>query len=245
MLNIQVRHKTEINIQSCGDGMSAATQFQPLRNIHDIEELERVPLEQRLLSWDVNDWIRHGFDLAPQKVAIRYIADGNPESPAVTVTYGDLKRRATAAANLFHSLGVGPDDAVLYLLPTTPHLYTVMLGSLAAGVSCCINWMLEPAHWAGLIKSSRAKVVVALGPTPGYEIWEKLQDHSRRHSRRRHGAVGAGARRRAAGGHRLRCSWPSKQPGDTLDLRSQGEARATSPPMCIPAARPARRSSSS
>ncbi|MBX9823585.1 MAG: acyl-CoA synthetase [Xanthobacteraceae bacterium] len=155
--------------------MSAASPFEPLRNIHDIVELERVPLKQRLLSWDVNDWIRRGFDLAPQKVAIRYVADGNPETPALSVTYGELKRRVTAAANLFHALGVGPDDAVLYLLPTTPHLYTVMLGSLAAGVSCCINWMLEPSHWAGLIKGSRAKVVVALGPTPGYEIWEKLQ----------------------------------------------------------------------
>ena len=27
----------------------------------------------------------------------------------------------------------------------------------------------------GADQSSRAKVVVALGPTPGYEIWEKLQ----------------------------------------------------------------------
>ncbi len=155
--------------------MSAATSFQPLRNIQDIVELERVPLEQRLLSWDVNDWIQRGFNFAPQKVAIRYVADGNPETSAVSVTYGELKHCVTKAANLFHSLGVGPNDAVLYLLPTTPQLYTIMLGSLATGVSCCINWMLEPAHWGGLIKSSRAKVVVALGPTPGYEIWEKLQ----------------------------------------------------------------------
>src|SRR6185369_12962562 len=77
--------------------------------------------------------------------------------------------------NLFHSLGVGAGDTVLYLMPTIPALYTVMLGSLFAGVSCCTNWMLEPAHWVGLIRASRAKVVVALGPTPGYEIWEKLQ----------------------------------------------------------------------
>ena len=152
-----------------------AASFQPLRDIHDIEELERIPLEQRLLSLDVNDWIRNGFDLAPDKVAIRFIADGDPESPADAVTYAELKRRTTRAANLFHSLGVGPNDAVLYLLPTTPHLYTVMLGSLAAGVSCCVNWMLEPSHWVGLIQSSGAKVVVALGPTPEYDIWEKLQ----------------------------------------------------------------------
>jgi fatty-acyl-CoA synthase len=157
-----------------GTDMGAAP-FSPLRNVHDIEQLERVPLEQRVLSWDLNDAIRRGLDLAPGKVAIRYIADGNPAGSAITITYEELKRRSIAAANLFHSLGVGAGDAVLYLLPTTPHLYTIMLGSLAAGISCCINWMLEPVHWAALIKSSRAKVVVALGPTPGFEIWQKFQ----------------------------------------------------------------------
>jgi fatty-acyl-CoA synthase len=155
--------------------MNTASEFSPLRNLSDVENLERVPLEQRLLSWDVNDWLRHGLNLSPEKVAIRYVADGNPDSPAIDVTYDELKRRAAATANLFHSLGVGPGDAVLYLMPTIPALYSVMLGSLATGIACCTNWMLEPSHWVGLIQASRAKVVVALGPTPGYEIWEKLQ----------------------------------------------------------------------
>jgi fatty-acyl-CoA synthase len=155
--------------------MNTAGGFSPLRNQRDIEELERSPLEHRLLSWDANVWIRHGLDLAPQKVAIRYAADGNPDSPPLNLTYGELKQRTTATANLFHSLGVGPEDTVLYLMPTIPALYIIMLGSLAAGISCCTNWMLEAPHWVGLIKASRAKVVVALGPTEGYEIWEKLQ----------------------------------------------------------------------
>jgi fatty-acyl-CoA synthase len=155
--------------------MNTAGGFSPIRSLRDIEELERVPLEQRLLSLDANDWIRRGLDLAPQKVAIRYVADGNPETPPLDITYGELKARATATANLFHSLGVGPGDAVLYLMPTIPALFTIMLGSLAAGITCCTNWMLEPPHWAGLIRASRAKVVVALGPTQGYEIWEKLE----------------------------------------------------------------------
>ncbi len=155
--------------------MSAAGDFAPLRNLQDIEDLESIPLEQRVLSWDVNDWIRRGLDLAPQKVAIRYVEDGSPDSLAEIVTYQELKRQTIATANLFHSLGVEPDDAVLYLLPTIPQLYSVMLGSIAAGVSCCTNWMLEPSHWVGLIRASRAKVVVALGPTPGFDIWEKLQ----------------------------------------------------------------------
>src|SRR4051794_33707390 len=155
--------------------MDRAGAFAPLRSLSDIEELERVPLEQRLLSFEANVGIRHGLDWAPDKVAIRYVADGDRDTPPVDMTYGELKQRTTATANLFHSLGVGPDDTVLYLMPTIPALYTVMLGSLAAGISCCTNWMLEAPHWVGLIRASRAKVVVALGPTPGYEIWEKLQ----------------------------------------------------------------------
>ena len=46
--------------------------------------------------------------------------------------------RTDPTANLF-ALGVGDADAVLYLMPTIPSLYTVMLASLAAGVSCCVN----------------------------------------------------------------------------------------------------------
>src|SRR5690348_2433957 len=155
--------------------MDAAAQFAPLRSIADVEALERVPLETRISSWDANDWIRRGLDLAPDKVAIQYVADGKPDTPPIAWTYGELKRRTTATANLFRALGVGEKDAVLYLMPTIPSLYTVMLASLAAGVSCCVNWMLEPSHWVGLIKGSRAKVVVVLGPTPGYEIFAKFQ----------------------------------------------------------------------
>ena len=124
--------------------MSTAGGFSPIRSSRDIEALERVPLEQRLLSWDANDWIRRGLDLDPQKVAIRYVADGNPDSPVLDVTFGELKQCAVATANLFHSLGVGPGDAVLYLLPTIPALYTIMLGSLAAGITCCTNWNCGP-----------------------------------------------------------------------------------------------------
>ena len=41
--------------------MSTAGYHFPIRTIADIEAYERVPLEQRVRSWDVNDWIRHGL----------------------------------------------------------------------------------------------------------------------------------------------------------------------------------------
>jgi fatty-acyl-CoA synthase len=155
--------------------MTMAESYAPLRNLADVEALERVPLEARIFSWNLNDWLDRGCACDPGKIAIRYVADGNPDSPEATLTYRELHQRSRQVANLFHSLGVGPADPVIFLLPTVPELFVVMLGSVAAGIACSINWMLKGEQLAELIRSTRAKVIVTLGPTPGFEIWENLQ----------------------------------------------------------------------
>src|SRR5712692_3440448 len=149
--------------------------YAPLRTLRDVEELERVPLAERIFSWNLNDWISRGCALDPEKIAIRYIADGDPASEVVAIRYGELQSRSKQAANLFHSLGVASDDVVLYVLPTLPQLYVVMLGAVACGIACGVNWMLKPEQLAELVRSTKAKVVVTLGPTPGYDIWENVQ----------------------------------------------------------------------
>jgi fatty-acyl-CoA synthase len=149
--------------------------YAPLRTLRDVEELERVPLDQRIFSWNLNDWITRGCALDPKKIAIRYIAEGDPASEPVTISYAELQARSNRAANLFHSLGVASDDVVLYILPTVPQLYVTMLGALACGIACGVNWMLEPAHLAELVRATKAKVIVTLGPTDGYKIWQNVQ----------------------------------------------------------------------
>jgi fatty-acyl-CoA synthase len=149
--------------------------YAPLRTLEDVEALERMPLDKRIFSWNLNDWLVRGCALNPDKIAIRYIADGDPESPPVTLRYRELQARTTQAANLFHSLGVESGDAVLIVLPTLPQLYVAMLGAVAAGIACSVNWMLKGAQLAELVRSSKAKVLITLGPTPGYEIWENVQ----------------------------------------------------------------------
>src|SRR5712691_845140 len=157
------------------DGLAAQLAYAPLRTLRDVEELERVPLDERIFSWNLNDWIARGCALDPDKLAIQYIADGDPAGTPVTLTYRELKARSNQAANLFHSLGVTSTDVVLYVLPTLPQLYVVMLGALACGIACGVNWMLKAEQLAELVRSTKAKVIVTLGPTPGYEIWENIQ----------------------------------------------------------------------
>jgi fatty-acyl-CoA synthase len=157
------------------DGTPMQMSYAPLRTLQDVEELERVPLDQRVFSWDLNDWIARGCMLDPDKIAIRYIADGNPDSAPTLLRYRELQSRAIQAANLFHSLGESADDVVMYVLPTLPQLYVAMLGAVRAGVACGVNWMLKPELLAELVRATRPKAIVTLGPTPGYEIWENVQ----------------------------------------------------------------------
>jgi acyl-CoA synthetase (AMP-forming)/AMP-acid ligase II len=149
--------------------------YAPLRTLRDIEELERVPLDERVFSWNLNDWLTRGCALDPAKIAIRYIADADPASEPLSISYAELQARSNQAANLFHSLGVSSNDVVLYVLPTLPQLYVTMLGALACGIACGVNWMLKPEQLAELVRSTKAKVVVTLGPTQGYEVWENVQ----------------------------------------------------------------------
>jgi fatty-acyl-CoA synthase len=151
------------------------TPFPPIRTLRDIEELERVPLEERIFSWNLNDWIAQGCARDPAKLALRYIDNGDPDAAPATLSYGELQHRANQAANLFRALGVMDGDVVLYMLPSLPQLYVTMLGALGCGIGCGVNWMLKGKQLAELIRSTRAKVVVALAPTPGFEIWENLQ----------------------------------------------------------------------
>ncbi len=146
-----------------------------IATIKDIEALESVPLEQRIASWNVNELIRQGCEKNPDKPAIQYVEDGDPASPCVTVTYRELQKQSIQASNLFFSLGVRDADCVFYLLPTLPQLFVVTMAGMETGITHGANWMLKADHWLELIKASNAKVVVALGPTPGYEIWENLQ----------------------------------------------------------------------
>jgi fatty-acyl-CoA synthase len=148
--------------------------YPPLRGLRDIEAIERTPLEQQIFSWDVNDWVRRGLALDPDKVALEYFETADPAAAPQRVTYGALRTQIIQAANLFHALGVGKDDAVIALMPSLPQLYVTLLGGMAAGVVCCLNWMLKPPQILELIRAARAKVVVVQGPTQGYEIWENF-----------------------------------------------------------------------
>ena len=150
------------------------TSHPPIRSLADIEELEKTPLESRIWSWNANDWIRRGWDYDPNKVAIHFLQNADPQETPASITYAQLRHRSNQAANLFYACGVRANDAVLTLLPHVPQLYATQFGGIAAGLSCSVNWMLKPEQILDLVRNAGTRVLVVLAPTPGYEIWENV-----------------------------------------------------------------------
>ena len=160
-----------------GQGMTLPlmpTSYGPIRDRSDVEALERIPFSRRLPAFDSYGLIRHAGNVQTEKPAFHYLTTGEVEEAPFTVTYAQFLERIHQAANLFRELGIGPGDVVALLLPNLPETLYALWGGQVAGIVCPINWMLETAQIASILRASRAKVLVSLGPTPGFEIDQKV-----------------------------------------------------------------------
>lgn len=146
-----------------------------IQGLADIESIERTPLDQQNGAWTIHELIDRGASFDPDKAALQYLVNGALDDAVETVTYRQLSARIQQAAVLFRSLGLKAGEPVAILLPVVPQNFVAMLGAAVAGIAFPINWMLEASHIDELLSSSGARVAVALGPTPGYDIWEKVQ----------------------------------------------------------------------
>ncbi|HEY0440515.1 MAG TPA: acyl-CoA synthetase [Xanthobacteraceae bacterium] len=147
----------------------------PLRCLADVEEIERTPLAQRLQITNFSE--RMALALAsrdPDDTAIFFVADGNVESTAQEVSFRELRRNIDSTAALLRAHGIGRNDVVAILLPAVPSVYWSILGAMAAAIAFPVNWMMEPGHVLQLLTEAKAKAVIALGPTPGFKIWESV-----------------------------------------------------------------------
>lgn len=147
----------------------------PLRGTADIEEIERVALDERLSIVDFHRRIALALEAhTPDHTAISFVADGDPTAVTETVSFGELRRNIALTAVLLRDHGIGRGDVVAILMPTVPAIYWSIIGTMSRAIPFPLNWMLEPHHVLDLLTQARVKAVIALGPTPGFKIWESL-----------------------------------------------------------------------
>src|SRR6202000_400315 len=111
----------------------------------------------------------------PDAPALQLLANADPADAPVVVSYRDFLARVTQAANMFHALGVGPNDVVSFLLPLVPDASVTRFAAEAAGIANPVNPLLEPHQIAEILDAARTTVLVALGPMPGTDIWQQVE----------------------------------------------------------------------
>ena len=75
-----------------------------VRTYSDIEEFEKVPIEERLKFGNTYDMLKHGANINPHAPAISFIPSGVEYTESNQITYQDFISYITRTANLFYDL---------------------------------------------------------------------------------------------------------------------------------------------
>jgi fatty-acyl-CoA synthase len=141
----------------------------------EVRDLERVPYAERVAAESTYDAIKIGAAINPDAPAIQFLQNADPADTPAVVSHRDFVARVTQAANMLHALGVGKDDVVSFMLPLLPDAFVTLFGAEAAGIANPVNPLLEPHQIAEILEAANTKVLVALGPLPGTDIWQKVE----------------------------------------------------------------------
>ncbi len=60
-------------------------------------------------------------------------------------------------------------------MPLVPDAFVTLFAAEAAGIANPVNPLLEPHQIAEILEAANTKILVALGPMPGTDIWQKIE----------------------------------------------------------------------
>ena len=141
----------------------------------EVRAFEEIPYADRIAAESTYDAIKFGASHNPDALAMQYLPNADPGDRPMAISYRDFVASVTQAANMFHALGVNSDDVVSFLLPLVPEAFITLFGAEAAGIANPVNPLLEPNQIREILEAARTKVLVALGPASGADIWQKVE----------------------------------------------------------------------
>jgi fatty-acyl-CoA synthase len=151
------------------------SEYPSLATDAELRAFEQVAYADRIAAASTYDAVRLGAAHNPDAPAIRYLPNADPADQPVVITHREFFAGVTQAANMFHALGVNSNDVVSFLLPLLPQAFMALVGAEAAGIANPVNPLLEPHQITEILDAARTKVLVALGPVPGTDIWQKVE----------------------------------------------------------------------
>lgn len=144
-----------------------------VRSTADVRRLEALPLDQTIAVPSTYALLCNSARAFGSKTALTFLRTADPEATPIRWSYAQLLAGVHQTANLLHSLGVGPDDAVAVLLPGCLEYHLALWGGEAAGIVQPLNPLLSDEKLVSLMTVARAKVLIAYGSDADAQLWSK------------------------------------------------------------------------
>lgn len=145
----------------------------PIRCLADVQRLEALPLAQTVAVPSTYALLCNSAHAFGDKPALTFLRTGNPDDVPIRWSYVQLLAGVHQTANLLHSLGVTPGDAVAVLLPGCLEYHLALWGGEAAGIVQPLNPLLSEEKLTSLLNVARAKVLIAYGGDADAQLWSK------------------------------------------------------------------------
>ena len=108
---------------------------------------------------------------APEATAMTFLP--SMESEPIRLTHGAFLARLHRVARLFRELGVARSDVVTLLAPSIPDTVVALWAAEAVGIAHPVNTLLRATDIAAMMRAAGSRVLVALGPQAGSDLWDK------------------------------------------------------------------------
>jgi fatty-acyl-CoA synthase len=128
----------------------------------------KITVEDQLSVYDL---LASSAARAPQATAIIFLP--SMESEPIRLTHGAFLSRLHRMARLFRGLGVTRGDVVTLLVPNIPDAVVALWAAEAIGIAHPLNTLLRAQDIAAIMRAAGSRVLVALGPQAGSDLWEK------------------------------------------------------------------------
>ncbi len=112
--------------------------------------------------------------------AIRFLQSVSPEIVDQTTTFDAFFRQVNQSARLLQKLMNGKRGVVSILAPNIPQNHALLWAAESIGIANPLNPLLNEDALCELMEAAQTDIIVALGPNPASDIWQKAQAVSER-----------------------------------------------------------------
>lgn len=143
----------------------------------DILAVEReMPWEARVSARSVYEQLTQTANRYPDRPALAFQLKSGPRDRVVRLSWSEMHRDVTRAANLFRRLGIAETDIVAFILPNAPETAVVLMAAATAGIVMPINPLLSIEHMGQILREGGARVVVTLKAFPKTDLAQRVAE---------------------------------------------------------------------